>query len=262
MLTLSVNTSDNSGIKLNGENLEFGTNTNSVGNIETSNKALKSLFNTLPVESETFKDATFKFPQFIKVRLNGGEYKVYELTSFTNHSTGFSKKDDFLNYIDATQGVNHNTANPYAGGEQATYKPLDQIGLKGTSVFFPGTYEKAKAKFAEASPVTEDTTTTEEPLIKLRPQVETTEVNAVNVEIVKEKALPVVKTEEKVVPLADQFKLESAKLKLIDYIVGTDLYSEGKLFSDKQYELLKQRISNVKSITELEALVENINNCM
>jgi hypothetical protein len=262
MQTLSVNTSDNNGIKLNGENLEFGTNTNSVGTIETSNKALKSLFNTLPVESETFKNSTFKFPQFIKVRLNGGEYKIYELTSFTNHSTGFSKKDDFLNYIDATQGVNHNTANPYAAGEQATYKPLDQIGLKGTSVFFPGTYELAKAKFAEAFPVTEDTTTTEEPLIKLRPQVETTEVNAVNVEIVKEKALPIVKIEEKVVPLVDQFKLESAKLKLIDYIAGTDLYLEGKLFSDKQYELLKQRISNVKSISELEALVENINNCM
>jgi hypothetical protein len=260
MQTLSVNTSDNNGIKLNGENLEFGTNTNSVGTIETSNKTLKSLFSTLPVKSETFKDATFKFPQFIKVRLNGGEYKVYELVSFINHSTGFSKKDDFLNYIDATQGVNHNTANPYAAGEQATYKPLDQIGLKGTSVFFPGTYEKAKAKFAEANPVTEDTTTTEEPLIKLRPQVETTEVNAINVEIVKEKSLPI--SQEKVVPLVDQFKLESAKLKLIDYIAGTDLYSEGKLFSDKQYELLKQRISNVKSITELEALVENINNCM
>jgi len=231
MQIISLSPKDNTPVRLNGKNLEFAINTESVASVKSSNSILSEIFSKLLVKKEDEYSPAFKFPQFIKVRIGNDQYKVYELDSFTNNAKGFTnKKDNFLNYIDASQGVKHNLENAYAAGEKATYKPLDQIGVKDVSVFFPGTYDKAKELFDQVKPEEVNTipsvtkpgkftsiedmgkpTTPIEQSIKVNPYAMTselandisTEVNASEVKLPEEKPLNITReyTSEKITSL-------------------------------------------------------------
>jgi hypothetical protein len=280
MQTIKPDPKDNTPVRLNGENLEFVIDTTTEDGLKESSATLSKIFSKLDVKTKVDSWPAFKFPQFIKVRIGNDQYKVYELDSFTNNAKGFTnKKDNFLNYIDASQGVKHNLENAYAAGEKATYKPLDQIGVKDVSAFFPGTYDKAKVLFDQVKPeevniipsVTkpgkftsiEDMgkpTTPIEQSTKVNPYAMTselandisTEVNASEVKLPKEKPL---KVEEKDVTL-------DAKKNLLAMVNSQELFIEGKEFTEDQYQKLRDRINAAKTMNELMALEENITKCM
>jgi len=229
-------------------------------------------------EGELKKKTVFKFPQFYRFKI-GNEVKVYELKKYKSDISDFNSTGtkDFIN-MDPNLG--------YVEGSTAFYEPVIFIGAKGMSVYSFENYETAvkksdiireslkdlkDLKTSNNSEINTDSSqqsnvkVVEEPLnLKIRNTdiISGDHSNIVSEKIVEENSQNVLPNQEKSVPLVDEFKLQTAKLKLIDLVENTDLYSEGKLFSDKQYELLKQRINNVKSVTELEALLENINNCM
>ncbi len=280
MQTIKLDPKDNTPVRLNGENLEFVIDTTSEDGLKESSATLSKIFSKLDVKTKVKTWPAFKFPQFIKVRIGNDQYKVYELDSFTNNAKGFTdKKDNFLNYIDASQGVKHNLENAYAAGEKATYKPLDQIGVKDVSVFFPGTYDKAKVLFDQVKPEEVDIipsvtkpgkftsiedmgkpTTPIEQSTSVNPYAMTselandvsTEVNASEVKLPEEKPL---KVEEKDVTL-------DAKKNLLAMVNSQELFIEGKEFTEAQYQKLKDRINAAKTMNELMALEENITKCM
>jgi len=280
MQTIKLDPKDNTPIRLNGENLEFAIDTTTEDGLKESSATLSKIFSKLDVKTKVKTWPAFKFPQFIKVRIGNDQYKVYELDSFTNNAKGFTnKKDNFLNYIDASQGVKHNLENAYAAGEKATYKPLDQIGVKDVSAFFPGTYDKAKVLFDQVKPEEVNTipsvtkpgkftsiedmgkpTTPIEQSVKVNPYAMTselandvsTEVNASEVTLPEEKPL---KVEEKDVTL-------DAKKNLLAMVNSQELFIEGKEFTEAQYQKLKDRINAAKTMNELMALEENITKCM
>lgn len=229
----SIKVTEKGPIRLNGENLEFSISSNTEEELKSSKQELFSVFSEqLITKTPNALHPTYKFPQFIKVRQGKGEVKVYELVSFVNKNTsGFiNKKDDFLNYIDATEEVNHNTENAYAAGEKATYKPLEVIGEKGISVFFPGTYEQAKIEFdkikpKEADTITNTTTTEETDLSTLK----VTNLDEADINIVDIKSL---ESEKKVVPLIINLKIQKLKLKL------KGMLEEGDIDSNKYKEVI------------------------
>ena len=257
--TRAINVTENGPIKLNGENLEFSVTTNEgEDRFKSDKKELGTVFpEQLSTKGSNETLPTFKFPQFIKVREGKGEVKVYELVSFVNNNTsGFTNKNDqFLNYIDATgEGVNHNVENAYAAGEKATYKPLDIIGQKGVSVFFPGTYDLAKAEFNKVTPKQVDAITTVEvpktELTTLEQLAQDLGTNVVDVKLAESIQIPV-KFEEKVVSLdpsvqlGKQFTLDTMKAN------GETLKNKANL---SELVSLKEDYANIRTKEDVKAL--------
>lgn len=261
--TIKLDPKLNSPISLNGENLEFAVNTTSEDAFKESSSILSKIFSKLDTKNSIKTQPAFKFPQFIKVRLASSEYQVYELDSFTNNAKDFTdKKDNFLNYIDASQGVKHNLENAYAAGEKATYKPLTQIGVKDVSTFFPGTYDKANALFNQVKPVEVDSISKNTVLSETKPELTTLEqlaqdlakndlgTNVVDAKVEESIKIPT-KIEEKVVSLepsvqfGKQFILDTMKTN-VDTIKSKANISE--------LDSIKADYANIRTKEDVKAL--------
>jgi len=297
MHTHKINVTEKGPIRMNGDRLVFEVSTNSEQEFKDSKGKLKEVFPVmLKTKNENSAQPTFKFPQFIKVRI-GEEYQFFELESFTNKATGFvSKQDDFLNYIDATNGHTHNTIHPYGVGEKATYKPLEQIGMKGVSVYFPGTYDTAKALFDQVTPEEVDKTEESTPInlgekaksgksasdimsmFKKALGTEDTNVpNATKAEIIDDNSL---ESEEKEVSLEEE-KATLAKMKALMgnttkaqpvadpktnlmKVVVTELVKNNKekidaILSPEERSIMNTRFKNATTFEDFKSLRDDVN---
>ena len=267
--TIKVDSKNNNAVSLNGDKIEFKIDTNSEEDLKKSNATLNSYFSSLPVKNKIKAYPALKFPQFIKVRLDGGEYQIYELESFTNNAKEFTDlKDNFLNYIEASQGVSHKKENPYGAGEKATYKPLQQIGIKNVSAFFPGTYENAKEVFDKVKPKEADNVITKEMLNTQSKELSTLEQlkldlmkNGVNVTEVKEAPVEVKipqkdsESDKKVVSLDPSVQFMKNVTK---DVINTNLDKIKANASVEELKNLQEEFKAIKTKDDVKALNKKI----
>ena len=213
----------------------------------------------------------FKFPQFKKFKIKG-VYKVYELKQVMSK---------LPTYGNGTL-TDHNTNLGYAIGEQAIYAPLENVGYKNVSVYFPGTYEKAVEEFGKIKQP--ETTSAVDKLLNTQITTTTqpqTSVTTKNIEDFEAEAF------EKFASQAEAFEAFEANMTSVDPIIeqssflpdentvflqkkknminlvnSKTLSFGGKPFTPGQYQKLIENINKAKTPTELNDIENNIKKCL